>query len=198
MQETLINRRHVLAGGILAALGTLWTPGKALADDPPLDGVTATFDIACLGHTLALDTAASLNLAGEDFRGAGFLVEGNLYSSGTIPAGAGFDPASVPAVGHWLCRGYMMFYPGRPSPHAITVQEFLFGRISEQQPVPADQIVSSGMEGGPPWVLRSVIGGTGRYRGARGEVIQQTIGSNKTVLNVFKEPAPTWRFHFKI
>lgn len=198
MEEAMLHRRQVLAGGVLAALGTLWVPRAARAQDPPLDGVTFAFDVACLGPTLAINMGESLNLEGQDFRGAGFLVEGSLYPSGTIPAGDGFDPDSVPAAGHWFCRGHLMFYPGRPLPHAITIQEYLLSRISEQQTSPLDQLVSSGAEGGVPWIPRSVIGGTGRYRGARGEVIQQVIGTNKTILNVFKEPAPTWRFHFKI
>jgi hypothetical protein len=198
MEETVLNRRHVLTGSVIAALAALWKPGEAFAAEEVDPEATVTVDVAYLGGTLTADAAAARNLGGGNLHGAGFLVEGNLYSGGTLPAGEGFDPASVAPVGHWLCRGWMMFYPERPVPHAISTQEFLFGRITADQVSPADQLTTSGVEGGVPTVIRSVIGGTGRYRGARGEVIQQVIGTNTTVINGFGMPAPNLRFSFKL
>ena len=64
---------------------------------------------------------------------------------------------------------------------------------------PADQLTSSGVEGGVPLVVRSVIGGTGRYKGAGGEVYQQQTGTNKTILNDGSNMrAPNFRFYFKL
>jgi hypothetical protein len=200
MDESLVNRRELLTGSIIAALGALWLPWKAdAATTPPAaaEGATLVFDVACLGYTLGINLQAALDSKGGDLRGASFNVEGNLYPGGTIPAGDGWDPASAAPTGHWLCRGWVLINPARPVPHAITTQEYLFGRISDAEPTPADQIVSSGMEGGVT-AIRSVIGGTGRYRGVLGEVVQQPIGTNKTVLNAGFGPAPTLRFYVKL
>ena len=49
-----------------------------------------------------------------------------------------------------------------------------------------------------PLAVRSVIGGTGRYRRARGEVAQHLIGTNTTELNIIGEPAPNLRFVFNL
>lgn len=43
-----------------------------------------------------------------------------------------------------------------------------------------------------------MIGGTGRYRKAQGEVVQDVIGTNTTVLNFVEEPAPNFRFSFDL
>jgi hypothetical protein len=64
---------------------------------------------------------------------------------------------------------------------------------------PADTLASSGVENGGAGLpaVRAVTGGTGRYRGARGQVRQETVGTNTSVLNVFGMPAPTFHFSFK-
>jgi len=124
-------------------------------------------------------------------------VEGALYRGGTIPPGAGFDPANATPIGHWLCRGWFMNHPERPAPGAITTQEYLLEVIdSSEAPSPTNTLVSSGLEGGATEFTRAVIGGSGRYRDARGDVVQETIGTNTTILNVFGAPAPNFRFHF--
>ena len=42
-------------------------------------------------------------------------------------------------------------------------------------------------------MIRSIIGGAGRYRGVTGELVEQVIGTNKTVLNGQGQPAPNFR-----
>src|SRR5437660_3418732 len=173
MEVSLFNRRQVLTGSVIAALSALWLPEKAgaaaLSPPPGTEGATLVFDIACLGSSFAVNAQAALDAKGGDMRGASFFVEGNLYPAGTIPAGDGFDPASVPATGHWFCRGWFILNSARPKPHLLSTVEYLFGRISDAQPSPADQLVSSGVEGGTPVVIRSIIGGAGGYRGVTGE-----------------------------
>jgi hypothetical protein len=200
MESYVVNRRQVVIGGVIAAFTALWKPIAALADAEPdaAQGANVVLDVACLGHTFTGNLKDALYLDGGDFRGVDFYVEGNLYHSGTLPTGDGFDPASIPAAGHWFCRGHLIFNSDRPLPHTLTLQEYLFDRITPEQPSPPDQLVSSGVEGGIPLATRSVIGGAGRYRGARGEVIQQMLGSNKTRIDSLGMNAPNLRFYFKV
>ena len=80
--------------------------------------------------------------------------------------GGGFDPASATAIGTWVCRGWLILWPGRPAPNAITAQEYYLGVLTADNPSTDDQLVSSGTEGGVPSTVRSVLGGTGRLYGA--------------------------------
>ncbi len=200
------QRRQILAGSLLAAAGMLWKPSPALGNRGRGRGRGSSLvvDVACLGHTLALDTAAALTPPGfnppNEMRGVSFYVEGAMYPQGVIPAGINdFDPTAHmdSMIGHWMCRGWLITAEDRPTPHAITTQEYLFQVIdSDNAPSPEDTLVSSGLEGGGQFFNRAVIGGSGQYRHARGEVVQETIGSNTTILNVFGVNAPTFRFHF--
>jgi hypothetical protein len=197
LTERPVDRRHVLAGagaGGLAVLASMWAPKSALGHDNPRGDLV--LDVACLGQTFAPDMGAALDAGAGDLRGVGFFVEGLIYPSGTIPRGDGFDPMSVKAVGTWLCRGWLILHGGRPEPHTVTTQEYMLGIVTPSNPTPRDQLVSSGTEGGVPRAVRSIIGGTGRYKRARGEVVQHLLGSNTTVLNVLGVPAPNLRFAF--
>src|SRR5207249_5285063 len=60
MEESLFNRREVLTGSIIAALGALRLPSTADAATTPTvipppgaEGATLVFDVACLGQTWA-------------------------------------------------------------------------------------------------------------------------------------------------
>jgi hypothetical protein len=193
------SRRHLLgAAPLLAAAGLLWKPQASTAQQG--HGASLVFDVACLGHSFAPNFGGALDLANGDLRGTGFLVEGLIYPAGTIPGGVGFDPASAMATGHWLCRGWFLMKPDRPNPGVVTMQEYLLDIITQEVPSPAQTLASSGVEtGGPmaPPAVRAITGGTGRYRHARGEVVQEVTGTNTTILNAFNEPAPTFRFHFR-
>lgn len=54
----------------------------------------------------------------------------------------------------------------------------------------ADRLWSDGKEGGAK-LTRAVIGGTGRFSGAIGEVVQEPLGTNRTGL-------ANYRFTFKL
>ena len=190
------GRREILgASSLLAAAGLLWKPGNANAAGGR--GGSLMLDVACIGTSFAPDTGSALDFAGGDFRGMSFYVEGEVFAGGVIPGGPGFDPSSAMQIGHWLCRGWFMNSPARPAPGAITTQEYLLQVIdSTDLPSPPDTLVSSGLEGGAMEFVRAVVGGTGQYVDARGEVVQETIGNNTTILNVFGAPAPNFRFYF--
>ncbi|MGH9267944.1 MAG: hypothetical protein ACRD0D_07180, partial [Acidimicrobiales bacterium] len=158
------------------------------------------FDVACLLNTFTPILAEGATNPDTDFRGTTFFVEGDLYPGGAIPVGAtDFDPASTPPIGHWLCRGWFINRTGRageqdrPEPHVVTHQEYLIGRITPGELFPADQLTSSGLEGTitSASAVRSVVGGTGTYRGATGEVLQHTVGANLT-------GGPNFRFEFNL
>lgn len=172
----------------------------ALGDHAEAGASRLVIDMACLGGTFRLVPAPGDN-GQDDLRGAPFSVEGNIYRAGTIK-GAGFDPTAVKPTGTWVCRGWLMTAPGRPTPSVITTQEyFLSAPIGGADAFIADQLVSSGIEGDgkrPP--VRSVIGGTGRYAGARGVVVQHFLGTNSTNLWLAGAlgPAPSFRFEFRL
>jgi hypothetical protein len=197
MTSNEFDRRQWLArAGLLTAFGALWSPTAANAQNDDRGRTpNLEFDVACLGHTFrpifpgppyapvqATPPPDLPGVGGPDSRGAVFIVEGLVYPAGTIPAGNGFDPASVPAQGHWLCRGWFISYLDRVLPHVVTTQEYLCGLITPAQPSPADTLVSSGVEGAIAVANRAVIGGTGRLRHARGDIRQVVIGLNTTVL----------------
>jgi hypothetical protein len=199
LTERPVDRRKVLAGagaGGLAALASMWQPATALAHEKPKGDLV--LDVACLGQTLAPDLAAGLNPGAGDLRGAGFFVEGLIYRAGTIPPGDGFDPASAEAFGTWLCHGWIMLHAGRPEPHVVSTQEYMLAFVTPSNPTPRDQLISMGAEGGVPRAVRPIVGGTGRYRRARGEVVQHLLGTNTTVLNKLGMPAPNLRFDFNL
>lgn len=179
-----------VSAGPLAGIG-----GRAEAGTKRL-----VVDMACLGDTFRFIPVPGDNM-NDDLRGAPFSVEGNLYKAGTIK-GDGFDPSSVKPTGTWVCRGWLMYAPGRPTPAVITTQEyFLSEPLGGPDAFIADQLVSSGLEGpGKKPAVRSVIGGTGKYDGARGSVLQHGLGTNTTNLWLAGAlgPAPNFRFEFKL
>lgn len=205
MSTHTVGRREVLRTGVLAGVAaTLWPAARAAAGGPATadhggwgdSNSYLTLDVACLGQTFAPDFTGAINAAGGDLRGTTFNVEGLIYPAGTIPEGDGFEPVPETATGLWLCAGWFIFHPDRPLPHVATTQHYLLGPVTGEQPSPRDQLVSSGLEGGVPEVVRPVVGGTGRHRKAGGQVVQTVTGTNTTTLRIVGEPAPNFRFTF--
>lgn len=199
-----LDRRRVLKGAGLLALGTTLWPVAAGATEHGSRAGQVLFDVAYLGDTFRPDFAAavSVNPDSPDLRGTTFNVDGDLYPAGTIAAGSGVDPDPAEAVGHWFCRGFFITHGNRPLPQVLTMQEFLFQRIDIGDDAtampPRDTLVTSGVEGGVTRAVRAVVGGSGRYRLTRGEATQQTIGRNSTSLARLPEQAPNFRFRFKL
>ncbi len=189
--------KGILAGGVGAAAGVLVTAtgaGCARAQESS----KVTYDVACLGDTFRVQ-ATEGNEEG-DLRGNPFYVEGWIYENGTID-GDGFDPASAENIGLWLCRGWFMINADRPEPHVVTTQEYILGDLRKNRLFPPDQLVSSGMEGSDAEKeapIRSVIGGTGRFLGATGVVLQKGNGKNTTTLRGIGDKAPNFRFEFTL
>jgi hypothetical protein len=193
-----------LAVGGLAALGAAPAAGAAVDRSSRSTGKTVWVDVACLGDTLRFMTPPGAN-PGGDSRGIMFSVEGIMYAKGVVHNGFNF-PKSAKPVGRWICRGWFMAYAGRPAPQFVTTQTYVWGvgpngDFTASNLFPADQITSDGMEGtnDPKQApVRSVVGGTGKYNGAGGTVIQHPLGKNtsKAVrLNIY---ADNYRFEFRL
>lgn len=159
---------------------------------------TLSLDVACLGHTWR-DVVPRNPANDADFRFP-FMVEGWIYKAGTIP-GDGFVPTATDAIGTWICRGWVLIDGSRPEPHVASVHEYLLGTISEEQLFPSDTLSSTGLEGTitQQTAFRPVIGGTGQYMGATGQVSQRINGVNTTVLDDGSgDPAPNFAFTYDL
>lgn len=208
------HRRNFLKGagfvGAGVAAGALagGVAGAAVSDGGGGSRTRLTIEVACLGHTVRvlpypalsgiLDMFGSLDQF--DVRGSPWWVEGWIYPAGTI-TGYGFIPVEEDRIGSWFCRGHFLASPDRPDPHLSTMQEYYFGGL-EQDPMGSKTLASQGVEGRntEDWsATRVVTGGTGVYRGARGEVTQTQISRNSTAMpGEDGGNAPNFRFDFDI
>jgi hypothetical protein len=139
------------------------------------------YDVACDARTFRLNKSGTLM---DARRGDGFIVQGKIYPAGTIPPGGTienpgpFDPDTTPgSIGNWICRGTFNFDISEilagANPHLYSTQLHLFDN--------GRGLVHEGPEGGAP-ELRAITGGTGRFSGASGEVLEEPIGVNSTGL----------------
>lgn len=161
-----------------------------------------SFDVACRGSTFRVTFPPDANPAGGDLYGGHIMVEGYMYRAGTLPVGASsFDPendAAHPHVGHWFCLSTFLIHPRRGVPHLLGHQQYVFGRMTADRPNVANQLASHGFEGADSANVnftRAITGGTGRYSRARGSAVQDTLGTNASVLaQLGGIPAPNFRF----
>lgn len=203
--EPVVNRRRLLAGAGLASAavaGGAVGGGvvAAASDGGGLRRESLSLDVACMGDTWR-DSPVRNPADQGDFRGVPFSIEGWIYPEGTIP-GDGFVPTSEGAIGHWFCRGTVIIHSQRPEPHVTSTQEHILGRISPDHLFPPDTLTCTGLEGTfvtQLAALRPVIGGTGRYMGAVGQVRQVPNGVNTSIFDDgTDDPAPNFRFEFDL
>ncbi len=180
------NRRTVLTGAAIG--GTALVGGVAggvagaasRADAWKRERVT--FDVACLGDTWR-DVVPRNPASGADFR-LPFLVEGWIYPSGTVLDG--FVPTNEGSIGRWFCQGWLILDGNRPQPHVSSRQVFVLGQIVPEDLFPTNNLVTAGIEGTDSMeqsATRAVIGGTGDYLAASGQVTQWFTGTNTTILD---------------
>lgn len=208
----MLERRVVLKGLLATGAGATAIAAaptaRAGSDRQPSTTRQTGFvvDVACLADTFRFIPAPDPSPpADSPLWGAPFLVEGLIYEGGALQEKGGFDPRSEidRAIGTWLCRGSVLIGSDRAQPHAATTQHHLFPRLSGSPTFPADQLFSEGLEGADTekWdAPRAVIGGTGRWAGARGTVIQSQIGTNATTsgAGVVIPAGPNFRFSFEL
>jgi hypothetical protein len=200
-----INRRGIISGlalggaaivgGAVGALTTASVAGAAAV----YRRKDLTVDVACLGETWSAGAKGNHVDDEDDFR-APFLVEGLIYPNGTIP-GDGFIPVEEGSIGRWFCRGYFLVTATRTQPHVSSNHDFYFGTISPEHLFPTSMLASVGLEGTDDKAqisTRPVIGGTGDYVGATGQVRQEFIAMNTSVFPDSTDPSPCFRFQFDI
>lgn len=143
---------------------------------------TDGFDVACNGATFRFSGPA--DAGGNPAKGANFVVEGVIYESGTLIETDGLTPAGDPeypdlVIGRWYCKGWFTqdMAAATTGTFVTTTQVYDFG----DEPG-ARTLVSDGIElidFNVPW-KRAITGGSGPFRKARGEAIQEAIGVNAT------------------
>lgn len=153
--------------GILS-VGVFWT---AVAQAKPTE--TFTLDVACDGTTLSLNSAdPEFPFARSDIA----VVNGNIYPEGSLPSGVtDFDPSAPGEIGTWRCLFASLAEP--PLIGAVTYYFALTGDDSEESLILVQGLNSHQFPGSVPR-LHAIVGGTGEYAGATGEVLEEVIGTN--------------------
>ena len=186
-RRTMLKRGGALAGAA-GLLGATQLTGMA-------DGHILDIDVACNGGTMAINRAAGADPDGLPERGDTFIIQGRMYPGGTIEAGL-TGPGQEGSIGTWICQGWFFYdvaeFADGAAPHVITTQLYLFDN--------GDGLVSQGTEGGYR-TLRPVTGGYGSYIGASGQVSEEDIETNNTLINLgagVLAPAPNIEFKFQL
>ena len=161
-------------GYILSSLliGWLQAPASLTADSSQ----TVVVDVALDAVTLSYSRTDVWTTGPA--RGDTYVVSGYIYNGFNIPSGdttTSFAPDPDASIGTILITG--VFTAGGTSigdgatPYVSTTHVLSF--------YTADAMVTQGMEGVSP-VIRALVGGTGQYSGAVGQVTEEVIGNNGT------------------
>jgi hypothetical protein len=156
------------------------TPAKAQQSTPPQPRNVFYLDVAedCnAAYTNPVDPKE--NTATEVAPGDTIVVGGTIYPGGTLKTGAQKNlPTDPGAIGKWLSRAVFVVntaqYNGGVSPIAWATMLYMF----------PDSSASLMSEGLVPNIAhteqRAVIGGTGIFADAAGQVTHQNLGTNAT------------------
>jgi hypothetical protein len=172
---------------------SLFSGARLDAAAPPAAGIEGrhrtrfTVDVALDGRTWRMNDGTNPFyplFTGDLMRGKTFIVSGRIYPRGTLAMGGDFGGSTNPpgpelpnAIGTWVCRGTFNLDIGEIAaggfPHVTSTQVFTFGN--------GGVIVTEGPEGGAT-LLRSIVGGAGRYRDVAGDVVEMPLGVNTSNL----------------
>jgi hypothetical protein len=191
-----ITRGQLLAGGAATAAVSVAALGAraAHAADAPAGGQTFSLDVSCDGRTFRYENGAS----GPAVRGSTFIVSGKLFPAGTFGSNPErFEPDSPGSIGAWICAGTFQYDLAEiakgKAPHVISTQYYLLDDGSV--------LMSEGLEGGMT-TLRVILGGAGKYAGARGTVVEKHgVSDNNTLIRLgpgVELPAPNIVFGFNL
>lgn len=175
MKRKQLLRYSIVALALVAIAVITLGPAKA----EPQDFEAFTVDVAVDHATFALIPSTGLVANPQPLgpnRGSTFIVNGTVFPGGTLPKGSGMgDPNMHGKIGVWFCKGFFTSTLGTDPIGFNTTQMFEFNGD-------ADAIWTEGLEGGlgiaGVVTHRTILGGTGRYAGARGDVIQESLGTN--------------------
>lgn len=175
------TRRKIVVsilGSAAIAIGAFELATATVRADPR-DRVTFVVDVAVDHSTFAIVPSMGLVLQPEAAgpnRGTPFIVDGKIFPGGTLQTGDGLgDPDQPGNIGSWICKGIFTSDLGTDDIGFDTTQMFRFDGD-------ADAIWTEGLEAGLSKIgvitHRTILGGTGRFRGAQGEVVQEALGTN--------------------
>jgi hypothetical protein len=144
-----------------------------------------TVDVAVDMRTFAIIPSAG-NPPGKPVgpnRGTTFIVNGKIFPGGTLPSGnAANDPAHSGSLGDWICRGILTSdladqLSGAAKVGFDTTQMFVFG--SDNRAIWTEGLEAALGAAGVE-THRIILGGTGEFGSASGEVLQESLGTNMT------------------
>jgi hypothetical protein len=175
-------RRTLMILTVLSVLACALSGCAVAAAETPAVEVL-TFDMAEDFTRFVFDPDLVHEEEGYPVHGNSFITQGYLYPAGTLEGNTGVNADGSPqfpdkVIGTWICRGRVlsdsMGSDGRPS--AISTQFFQLGEEYGNR-----TIVSKGYEFMQPEgpFTRAITGGSGEYRGVRGEQIQELLGVNE-------------------
>jgi len=144
--------------------------------------------VAQAGDTIVLEVAVNrdlgaFNSTGDGFPGSVIYARGNIYPEGTLPSGlSDFDPATESDLGTWRC--HFLGLGERDAPLAMITYHFQLEPTgyhsryhSKESMIIVQGLNAHTFEPPVPRVL-AVVGGTGRYAGVTGEVLEEVLGRN--------------------
>ena len=169
MRNTLATPRRIAA---LASPAVACHLGVPPVPAGPQDGMFVV-DVAVDHETFAIIPSTGLVLHPQALgpnRGTPFIVDGKIFPGDTLETGSGVgDPNQPGSIGSWMCRGTFTSTLATEDIGFDTVQMFQFGD--------GNNIWTEGLEGGLGKIgvttHRTIVGGTGRFKGAEGEVTQK-------------------------
>ena len=173
--------------GILS-LGVFWAAAAQAKSTK-----TFTVEVACDAGTAGFNFSTSIDNGPFGPRGTIVIVNGNIYPEDSLPSdGTEFDPTDPNKIGTWRCQFASLGGIDLPLVGAVTYYFQLAptGYDSEESMIMVQGLNSHTPVGAVDRVL-AVVGGTGRFSGATGEVLEEVVGGNSSgCFNL--------RFHFRI
>ena len=143
--------------------------------------LTFTLDNACDARTLRFNRLNPAATAG--MRGDTAIINGKLFTGGIIPSGfdRAFDlDANTPnSLGTWRCIQTLLNDPA-PGNTELPLTGAVMYYFDLQDGALMVQGLSSHRASGSVPRVHALIGGTGIYKGASGEVHEEVIGNNNT------------------